>query len=179
MAGVTVKVEGLRELEKALKELPRATAKNVMVRALKAAAEPMVDMAAQDAPVLTGRLRDSIAVSSKRPKDDKGAGAKAFGAAMAAGASAGQARQAARAANRGVGGLVEVFIGPGRNPQAIAQEFGTSRHPPQPYMRPAWDANKAGILETLKDLTWAEIEKAAKRLAKKQARAAAKAAAGS
>lgn len=171
-----VKVEGLKELEKALRELPRATAKNVMVRALKAAAGPMVEMAQKDAPVLTGSLRDSIAVSSRKPKDAKSAGAMAYGAAMAAGASAGQARQAARAANSGAGGLVEVYVGPGQNPQAIAQEFGTARHPPQPFMRPAWDANKDGILASIKDLTWSEIEKAAKRLARKTARLAAKAA---
>lgn len=169
MVQLTVRVEGLKELEKALRELPRATAKNVMVRALKQAAKPLVASASADAPVLTGALRDSINVSSRKPKGAKGPGAAAFAAAMAGGASRAQAGQAARAANRGSGGSVEVYVGPGRHPQAVFQEFGTSKHPPQPFMRPAWDATKQQVVDSIKAALGDEIMKAARRLAKKRA----------
>lgn len=170
MVQVTVKVEGLRELEKALRELPRATAKRVMVRALKEAAKPLIADASANAPVLTGALKDSINVSSRKPKGAKGPGSVAFAAAMAGGASRAQAGQAARAANAANrGGSVEVYVGPGRNPQAIFQEFGTSKHPPQPFMRPAWDSTKQQVVDSIKAALGDEIMKAARRLAKKNA----------
>ena len=56
-------------------------------------------------------------------------------------------------------------------PQAHLQEFGTKDQPPQPFMRPAWDAEKRGVLEGIKDDLWAEIKKAAARLAKKALKA--------
>ena len=36
-------------------------------------------------------------------------------------------------------------------------------------MRPAWDSNKAALLPDLKDDLWAEIQKAAEKLASKAA----------
>lgn len=71
---------------------------------------------------------------------------------------------------------MEMFVGPGGHPQAITQEFGTFFHPPQPFMRPAWAAEKGSILEDLAGDIWEEIEKAAKRAERKRAREAAKAA---
>lgn len=154
MIRVKVRVEGLRELEKALKELPRATAANVMKRVLMQAGQPVQSEAAALAPVDTGTLQSRVDMGtrltrrqkSKAPKESK----------------------------------VEVYIGVrGQLPRSHFQEFGTAEDPPQPYMRPAWDGNKMAVLESIKSLTWAEIEKAATRLARKNARAAAKAAAGS
>jgi hypothetical protein len=69
----------------------------------------------------------------------------------------------------------EVFVGAGVVPHAHLQEFGTVRHGPQPFARPAWDAGQSRILEGIKDDLWAEIKKAADRLARKTARLAAKA----
>lgn len=168
MAKSRIRIEGLRELEKALKELPRATAKNVMVRTLKNASEPMVSMAAENAPVLTGALKASIGVSSRKPKDAKGPGAAAFAEAMKRGASKAEAGQAARAANAKVGGSVEVYVGPGRHPQGVLQEFGTAHNAPKPFMRPAWDATKMDVLGRIKTALGDEIMKAARRLAKKK-----------
>ncbi|RVI41050.1 HK97 gp10 family phage protein, partial [Sinorhizobium medicae] len=52
--------------------------------------------------------------------------------------------------------------------------FGTSRHGPQPFARPAWDAGKNQVLDTIKDELAVQITKAAQRLARKAARLAAK-----
>lgn len=152
MARTVVRVEGLKELEKALKELPRATAKNVMKRVLMKAGQPVADKAEAGAPVRTGALQKAIGIGSKLTRRQKASSPK----------------QSA----------VEVYIGVGRSlPQGVFQEFGTSRNAPQPFMRPAWDGLGRQVLEDIKTMTWAEIEKAAARLARKQARAAAKAAA--
>jgi HK97 gp10 family phage protein len=162
-----VRVDGLRELERALAELPKATGKNVLRRVLLKRGQPVADAMRAMAPVDDGHLKKSITVSTTRPVGHKSEAARAF--ATAGGGAAGRA--AAKAAGSGP---VEVFVGPGRHPQAIFQEFGTINHGPQPFARPGWDQTKNGVLEGLKDDLWAEVKKAADRLAKKQARLAAK-----
>lgn len=60
---VTFKVQGLRELDKALAELPKAYAKNILRKAFETASEPLVLDIKANTPVRTGQLRDSIEVS--------------------------------------------------------------------------------------------------------------------
>lgn len=136
------KVEGLRELDKALADLGKVTAKNVARRTLRAAAEPIAEAARTNAPEDTGKLIQSTDVSTRNPKRNRKESP------------------------------IEVHVGPGRHPQAITQEFGTFKEPPQPFMRPAWDAEKAGALEIIKETLGEEIAKAAQRQARKAARLA-------
>jgi len=142
-----LKVEGLRELERALAELPKATAKNTLKRTLKLAAQPIADHAQRLAPRDTGGLAEGIMVTTKKPKKHKSKG-RAF---------------------------AEIYIGPkARSVNAVPQEFGTVNHPAQPFMRPAWDAEKETSLDIIKNELGGQITKAAARLAKKAARKAAK-----
>lgn len=149
---VTVQVEGLSALEQALGQLPQATAKNILRRTSRAALEPMAEVARQLAPddPVTGApdLRTSIAVSHRH--------------------KSGRALRLALSAHS-----VTTFMGPtkGGYPQAIMQEFGTEHHPPQPFMRPAWDQEAEATLERVRVGLGDEIRKAADRLARKQARA--------
>src|SRR5690606_397632 len=69
---------------------------------------------------------------------------------------------------------VEVFVGAGSVPHAHLQEFGTKNHGPQPFARPSWDSHKDQLIPQIGEEMWAEIDKAAKRLARKAARQAAK-----
>jgi HK97 gp10 family phage protein len=149
----TVKVEGLKEIEAALKELPRSTGKSVLRRVLRKRAQPIADAAQARAPRDEGQLQASIGIGTKLTKRQRGAHRKMFKNDKAS---------------------VEVFVGAGGLPQAITQEFGTVDHGPQPFMRPAWEAGKDELLEGLKDDLWTEIEKAAKRHARKTARLAAR-----
>lgn len=149
---VKVRVLGLSQLEQGLSELPRATGKNVLRRVLRQRGEPIAERARNLAPVDEGDLKDSIAVSTKLSRS--------------------QRRKRRKKAT------VEMFVGPGTHPQAITQEFGTWFHPPQPFMRPAWAAEKGSILEDLSGDLWTEIDKAAQRIARKQARLAKKNAGG-
>src|SRR5690606_8675852 len=71
-------------------------------------------------------------------------------------------------------GDVMMHLGPGQDPAAHLQEFGSSQHPAQPFMRPSWDQNKDAVLDGIADDLWKEIDKAAQRLARKAARAALK-----
>jgi HK97 gp10 family phage protein len=179
--GVSVKVEGLRELEASLKQLPKATARNVLKRVLVKAGQPIAEQAARLAPddPRTGApdLHTSIAVSAKVRND---VGKAAFAKVLREGGSRDDAVSALRGARReakGAGSFATMFIGPTVDSfYGKFQEFGTVKQAAQPFMRPAWDANKEGALATIRGELGAEIDKAAKRVAKRAARKAAKAA---
>jgi len=152
-----VRVEGLRELERALAELPKATARNVLRRTITEAAQPLIDSAKSLAPDRPGTppndLRNSITISSKLNK---------------------QQRKVSRGDPKS---FVEMYVGPDvsvPNAHGHWQEFGTVNHGPQPFMRPAWDGTKNTVLEKIKDELGTQITKAAQRLARKAARQAAK-----
>jgi HK97 gp10 family phage protein len=153
--GVAVSIQGLREVDAALGELGKATGRNVMRRVALARLEPMAEEARRLAPVEDTDLRDSIAVSTRL---------------------AGYARRL----NKRSKSEAEAHMGPagagGKKapPQGSLQEFGTKNHPPQPFMRPAWDGGKTDLLTGIREDLWSEIEKAAARQARKAARLAAK-----
>ena len=160
-----MKVLGLRELNRALGELPKATGRNVLKRTLTKVATPIAeDMRAMapDDPATDGMdLKGSIGVGTKLTRAQAREHRKANG---------GGARKTAEGWKRDPKTSFEMFAGAGGVPQAHMQEFGTDHHAPQPFARPAWDANKRGALETVKDELWAEISRAAARLARKSAK---------
>jgi HK97 gp10 family phage protein len=164
----------LQELEAALKELPKATGKNCIRRAIVQAAQPIVDTATQLCRVR--RIKPSIAVSRIKFFTG-GAGKAAFAAAMAGGATREDAGAAAHAANAAAvsesGGAIttsgQAAIGPTRA-AFYGFEFGTIHQPPHPFMRPAWEANKMGVAQMVATVLKEEIEKARVRIANKQAR---------
>jgi HK97 gp10 family phage protein len=147
---IRVHVEGLAEVQTALRQLPDATAKAVLRRVGRKRLAPVAERARELTPVGQGELRDSITVSTRLTRRQRGKHRKD-----------GQDD-------------VEVFAGAGPHPQAHLQEFGTEHHGPQPFMRPAWDAEKEGVLAGIGQDLWSEIEIAAARLARKAAKAAAK-----
>ncbi len=157
---VRIKVSGLRELDRALAELPKATGKNVLRRVGRKALKPMIEDARAKVPVASGKLRDSLQVATKLSKRQQSMHRKMF---------------------RDDKASVEVFAGAAALPHAHLVEFGTGprytkdgrytgQMPPQPFMRPAWDANKGRILDDIAKDLGDEITKAAKRLAKKALR---------
>jgi HK97 gp10 family phage protein len=146
---VKVRIDGLREIEARLSELPKATGKNVLRRVLKKRAEPVAAAMEAGAPRLSGNLAASAGVSTKLTKRQGALHRKMFRNDRAA---------------------VEMFAGVGGLPQATQQEFGNEMHGPQPFARPAWDAHKMAMLDGIKDDLWSEISKAAARLARKAAR---------
>ena len=143
----TVKLEGFKELERALAQLPKATGKNVLRRVAKAALDPVADMAANAAPHRSGRLAYSITVSEQRTR---------------------------RAKKRGPKQGIEMAMGPagglGTLQYASFDEFGTVDTPAFGFMRQAWDNGSSGALDTVKSSLSAEIMKAAQRRARKAAK---------
>ncbi|MGE4339152.1 MAG: HK97-gp10 family putative phage morphogenesis protein [Pigmentiphaga sp.] len=175
-------ISGLKELNAALEGLPKSIQRNALRRVLNRAGEPIAQAASANAPRDTGELRDSIAVSARLKNN---VGRKEYAEVMRSGGTKDDARAALRGARRaakGQGSFAEIHVGPAE-PQAnkrrnaikrIVQEFGSSTQPGQPYMRPAWDANKGRALEIIKADLAAEVDKAAKRYAKRLARQALK-----
>lgn len=140
-----VKFTGGKELEAALRELPKATARNALNRGLKRVAEPVREKWEAGAPRRTGALAESVVVGkqlTRRQKSD----AKQDGTYFA-----------------------EIHIGTSHR-AGIPQEFGTIDHPAQPSGRPAWDSEKGEVLDDFGKFMWEEIEKAAARRARKLAK---------
>lgn len=164
-----MRIEGLEDLEKNLERLSKSAGKGVLRRSLRKAAEPMADIMRSKAPKKTGALAQSIAISSKLNKRQSGIHRKMFK----------DDRQA-----------VELFLGPaygpGKGNHGHLLEFGTkphfnkglfagSRHPgtaPQPFVRPAWDQDRADMLDRLSKILWEELDKSMARAERKAAKEA-------
>ncbi len=142
---VKVRFEGGRELERALLELKGTTAKGVVRRVLKKVAQPIADKANANAPEAEGDLNKSYVVGTRLNK---------------------RQRRAARNASRDD---VTVYVGT-NNPAGVQQEFGNAKHSAQPHFRPAWDAEKTGLVEKIGQSMRVEVEKAAARARRKAAR---------
>lgn len=151
----TVRIDGLRELDAALGELPSATAKAVLRRVGIKALEPMAEAARQlapDDPATQGNdLKASITVGTKLNKTQTKLNRKREDKSFA-----------------------EVFMGT-NDPAGVQQEFGNVNHRPQPFMRPAFDANAEGAIKIVADELGDEITKTAARVAKRAAAKAEKA----
>lgn len=148
MAKQLFKIEGLAELDEALKELPKATARNVLLRTLTKEAQPIASAGEAFAPRLTGQLAQSYTVGTKLSRRQKKQNRKES--------------------------MVEVYVGPTPHPKSVQTEFGNAHQAAEPHLRPAWDGNVMKVLDGIKNTLAAEIDKAVSRLAKKAARIAAK-----
>lgn len=170
-----VKVEGLRELDQALGELARrGTARTMLYRVLFKAAAPIDAAWRAKAPVDKGHLHRSGGIQKSATQDFN----RAYSSVLSVGGDKAEAVKAGRAAQRANASgraFAELVLGPGRNPQAVLQEFGTAHHPPQPFMRPAWDETQDVALEIIKDELTLEIFEATLRLSRRAARARSKA----
>lgn len=152
MARQVFKIEGLSELDEALSELPKATARNVLKRVLTEQGQHIKDAGESLAPKLKGGLKASYTVSQKLSKRQKSQNRKESD--------------------------VEVYIGPGPAAKGVQTEFGNAHQAAQPHLRPAFDGNVQKVLIGIRDSLAEQIDKAVQRLNKKAERLAAKIAAG-
>ena len=68
---IRMKIEGLKQVQVALRELPDATAKSVIRRVLRRRAKPIAEAARSRVPVDEGDLKDSIGVSARLSRRQK------------------------------------------------------------------------------------------------------------
>lgn len=138
-------------LTKTLKALPDAISHDVAIAALKEAAEPMRARAAALAPRGDGKgvtLAESIIATETTRVRGFGGGGKWR-----------DVRE----------GESVVAIGPSYRPAdafyGAFQEHGTAHHAAQPFLRPAFDAERKHVQKRLGVLIWAAIVRALKGLA--------------
>lgn len=166
--GVTIKMAGFKELGAALDQLPKATAKATAVRVLKKAGEPIRAAAQASAPARPAGAPDIFYGKGDNKKLRRPGTDKALWQ-MGTRLSKNQARLAKKEGKD----FAEVYVGT-RDPVARILEFGTVDMPAHPMIRPAWSANAGNALATIGQELGTEIDKSAKRLARKAARLAAK-----
>lgn len=146
----TVTLSGFKEMEAALEEVSRSIGKAIVRRALISAAESMARTARANAPKGPDMyLSEGISVGTRLSRRQAGLHRKMF---------------------RDDRASVEVFVGAKPDPAAHIQEFGNDANTPQPFMRPAWDAEKMPTLDRLKVEMWDEISKAGERAARRALR---------
>lgn len=121
MVGIELKVEGLEEVERALKRLSDQAGRAMLRNATRAAARVVQKEAVARAPVREagpshpkyGHLRDNIKVVMQRSRQ---------------------------------GGVQEAAVGTTRAFWGRFLEFGTARMPAQPFMTPAFEASREAAL---------------------------------
>jgi HK97 gp10 family phage protein len=171
-----VKIDGLKEADANLGLLSKATGRNVLMRVLARAGQPIAERAAELAPddpdTSSPDLHTSIVVS---PSLKNPVGKAEYAQVLTEGGTKAEAVQALRDARRAGGGaFAEMFVGPSADiHHGHLQEFGTDHHGPHPFLRPAFDEKGPEALEIIKTDLGSEIGKAVSRMRKRQAKKAA------
>lgn len=128
-ASFSIETKGLKELDFMLrKELPRRVGLNALSAAVSAGAAPVVRRAKYYAPYETGRLEANIYKFKIRSSQ-----------------SSNSVSYAVSVRTRGKGDNAD------NAHYWTFQEFGTSRHPPHPFLRPALEAEAQNAVRIIRD----------------------------
>lgn len=160
----TVRVEGLRELDAALGQLPPSVGKAVLRRVLKQAAVPIYEYAHERAPM---RPAGAPKVTYMKGGQERIRRPGTLKVLVQSGTRLTR-RQAAMVRKEGKWDA-EHYVGT-RDPIGRLIEFGTAHSPAEPFMRPAWDYGAPIALKLIGDKLGEGIDKAAKRVARKAAK---------
>ena len=125
-------VTGLKELQKALAELPQGIARNVLRGAVNAGATVIKAEAKVRAPALSGILKRSL--YQKQIREKSNLLLQTFFVGVRQGRSSKKTKK----------GVLDAFY-------ARFVEFGTSKMPAHPFMRPAFEAKKEAAVQAIKD----------------------------
>lgn len=142
----TVKIEGLKELAAALRELPKAVAARQLRTPVAIAARVIRDDARRRAPVASGRLRQAII--HKRAEGDS------LVAQYIVAVRHGKRFQHVGKSDSNQDAYYWTFL-----------EFGTSKMAAEPFMRPAYEANKNDALTIIVEGLRVGVESEAVKLA--------------
>jgi len=142
---VTIKLEGIGEVDQALKALEeefgdKLARSKVLVPAVREAMRPVLEQARSNAPKDSGDLMRSLIVEARRPtrRDRRSKYVTQTDTVIAAVTTA--------------SGKKLAKMGIKSDARAIAQEFGTARNPAQPYLRPALEANAQSTVSRLAEI---------------------------
>lgn len=142
-----VQVKGLRELQVAMRDLPQKLRRRTIQKALRDAAMPMRQDARAKVPKDTGTVRRNIVVQRSKKFNGRNG---VFGVVM----RVRKINKRMRAKGQG-DPFYWTFV-----------EFGTSKMPARPFMRPAFEANKQKALEIIRLQIRAGIDQIARELSR-------------
>lgn len=126
---VTVSIDGLEEVKKALSVLPARIQKNILVSGVRAVASTFQKEAKRIVPKDEGDLKNSIKTVKRRTKD----GSTKFSVGINS-----------KTANVYYGHMIE---------------FGTKKATAQPFMRPAYEQNKSKAVQSIVTKMRARLDK--------------------
>ena len=159
---MTVKIEGLKELQNALNQLPREIQGRPLRSAVSYGAKLVVDDVKSRVPVgETGILK--TAVYRYRSRRDSSTGRETF----FVGIRAGKAQYKDTAYNRKKGRVGKSYKTQGEAYYWRFLEFGTAKMAAKPFLRPAFESSKSKAVEVIKQRLGKAIETQAKKLARK------------
>ena len=152
---ITIKVEGLSELERKLREFGPKVAKNGLRAANFAGARVFRDAAKQTVPVRTGLLKASITAFKRRGPDNV--------AKHTVGVRGVRLKYANTAENRRKRRVGKKYQADGPAFYGKFVEFGTSKMAAKPFMRPAFNNNIDAAIGAVRARLAKAVEDAARR----------------
>lgn len=160
MARTTVRVEGLRELGEAMRELGTEVSEKIAHAMVSKAARMVRDEAKKAAPVRTGFMKQNIIVKKMRKSEtdltsEYRMGVRKYKVKYA------DTRFNVRKGRAGA------YYGVDDAYYWRYLEFGTVKMAPRPFMRPAFENNRMRAVEEMKRVGQRRIEAAAKKAAKR------------
>jgi len=111
----TIRVTGIDAIQRKVRAMGAALTRETLVPIMEEHLQPMADDMRSHARRRSGRMADSVTVSTQLSPHQA-------------------------AVNEPIADI-EVFAGPGPLPEAIQEEFGNYRESPHPFIRPGFDAN--------------------------------------
>lgn len=157
---INIDFHGAEDLQKALRDIGKdKTIRTAMRKHLRKATEPTLQMAKNNAPVETGRMKDGIALTGVLSRRQR------RGGNYSEGLGENTVRLFLGAKPRGPGVLSEF----GTGPRYTKKGKFTGAAPAQPFLRPAWEADKYNVLDRFSRSLGPAIERAARRANKKKA----------
>lgn len=148
---MTVKIEGLDDVLRRLNLLDKRLRGRASRNAASAGARVIRDEAKARAPVDTGLLKKNIVIKKLR-------GRNKLEYMYGVGYLSKQAQYSNTAANRRKGRVGESYWESGQF-YAIFPEFGTSKMPAKPYLRPAFEAKKMEAVRVVEARLKEELDK--------------------
>lgn len=159
---IGVKIEGLKELNKALEELPKQIQQRPLRSAVSAAAGLIVKEAKARVPVgATGNLKSAI--YRYRSRRNSATGRETF----FVGIRQGKAQYKDTAKNRRKGRVGKKYNTQGEAYYWRFLEFGTAKMAKRSFLRPAFDENRTGAVEIMKERLGKAIQDQVRKLGKK------------
>lgn len=158
---VEMKIDGLKELDEALKKLPIELQKKELRAAVAKSSNILKKEVIAKAPVNTGRLRDNVYRFYAKNQSDSGR------ATYIVGVRNGKKKRYVRSRkNYRLGRAGQSYVTDGDAFYWKFIEFGTKKMPARPFIRPAFDGKKTEIIESIKLSLAKSIRKIANRYKK-------------